>query len=183
MARPKPSRRKLKVFQAQLGFHDSVVAAPSQAAALRAWGVHQNLFAEGQARITTDAAAIASARAHPGTPLRRPIGSNDPFELEPLNPPKIPVTRRPPSPRPAAKTKTKPEPPPSADRTALSQAEASLRAVDERRKREEADFRARQQRLDAASLDAHTSYVEARKAAAARVTKARQAYREAGGRD
>jgi hypothetical protein len=46
--------RKLKVFQAQFGFHDSVVAAPSQTAALRAWGTRQNLFGEGQARLTED---------------------------------------------------------------------------------------------------------------------------------
>jgi hypothetical protein len=37
-----------KVFQAQFGFYDTVVAAPSQVAALRAWGIHQNLFAGGQ---------------------------------------------------------------------------------------------------------------------------------------
>ena len=30
--------RKLKVFQAQFGFYDTIVAAPSQAAALRACG-------------------------------------------------------------------------------------------------------------------------------------------------
>ncbi len=29
----KPGKRKLKVFAAQFGFHDTVVAAPSQAAA------------------------------------------------------------------------------------------------------------------------------------------------------
>ena len=57
----KPHARKLKVFQAQLGFFDSVVAAPSKAAALRAWGTHQDLFASGDARIVTDKAAAAAA--------------------------------------------------------------------------------------------------------------------------
>lgn len=60
--------RKLKVFQAQFGFYDTVVAAPSQAAALRAWGTHQDLFASGAATVTTDEAAIAAALAHPETP-------------------------------------------------------------------------------------------------------------------
>ena len=69
--------RKLKVFQAQFGFYDTVVAAPSQAAALRAWGMHQNLFASGEATVTTDEAAVAAAIAHPETPLRRAVGSND----------------------------------------------------------------------------------------------------------
>ena len=49
--------RKLKVFQAQFGFYDTVVAAPSRAAALRAWGTHQNLFASGEAKVATDEAA------------------------------------------------------------------------------------------------------------------------------
>jgi hypothetical protein len=75
----------LKVFQAQFGFYDSVVAASSQAAALRAWGTHQNLFADGQARVTMDEAAVKAALSHPETPLRRAVGSNDGFELEPAN--------------------------------------------------------------------------------------------------
>jgi len=36
--------RKLKVFQAQFGFFDTVVAAPSRAAALRAWGARQKIY-------------------------------------------------------------------------------------------------------------------------------------------
>src|ERR1700743_1731207 len=82
--------RKLKVYQAPFGFHESVVAAPNQTAALRAWGSHQNLFAEGLAKITTDAAAVAAALKHPETPLRRAIGSDDPFELEAASLPKVP---------------------------------------------------------------------------------------------
>ena len=57
--------RRLKVYQAQFGFHDSVVAAPSQAAALRAWETHQNLFADGEARLATDENAIALALTIP----------------------------------------------------------------------------------------------------------------------
>ena len=53
------------MFQAQLGFYDSVVAVPSQPAALRAWGTHQNLFAQGQAWLATDQAAIKAALEHP----------------------------------------------------------------------------------------------------------------------
>jgi hypothetical protein len=43
---------KLKAYQAQIGFYDTVVAAPSQAAALRVWGVRQNLFAGDEARAS-----------------------------------------------------------------------------------------------------------------------------------
>ncbi|RYF99054.1 MAG: cell envelope biogenesis protein TolA, partial [Caulobacteraceae bacterium] len=71
------------MFQAQFGFYDTVVAAPSQAAALRAWGVRQNLFADGTARLTDDSQAVEAALAHPETPLRRAVGSSEPFALEP----------------------------------------------------------------------------------------------------
>jgi hypothetical protein len=82
--------RKLKVFQAQIGFYDTVVAAPSRAAALRAWGTRQDLFASGEARETADPAAIAAATAQPETPRRRAVGSTDPLALEPTSLPKVP---------------------------------------------------------------------------------------------
>src|SRR5580698_3044684 len=106
--------RKLKVFQAPFGFHESVVAAPSQAAALRAWGSHQNLFAEGLAKVTTEAAAVEAALKHPETPLRRAIGSNDPFELEAASLPKVPRAEKTPADKEAGHParKSKPSPPP-----------------------------------------------------------------------
>ena len=72
---PKTPTRKLKVFQAPFGFFDTVVAAPSQAAALRAWGTQRNLFATGHARVATDEAAIAAALEHPGDSADRTIPS------------------------------------------------------------------------------------------------------------
>jgi hypothetical protein len=53
--------RKLKVFEARLGFYDTVVAVPSQAAALRAWDTRQNLFASGDASVSNDKDAVAAA--------------------------------------------------------------------------------------------------------------------------
>src|SRR3954453_5632063 len=66
------------------------MAVPSQAAALRAWGTHRNLFATGHAKVATDEAAISAALQHPGTLLRRAVGSNDPFSIEPTSLPKVP---------------------------------------------------------------------------------------------
>jgi hypothetical protein len=74
----KTAARKLKVFQAQFGFYDTVMAAASQAAALRVWGTHQNLFASGQAKLSDDLRAVDAALAHPQTPLMRAVGSSDP---------------------------------------------------------------------------------------------------------
>jgi hypothetical protein len=176
--------RKLKVFQAQFGFYDTVVAAPSQAAALRAWGVNQNLFASGEAKLTTDEAAITAATAHPETPLRRAVGSSDPFALEPTSLPDVPDA---PKKKAVAKPAAKPKPSalarPPADRSKLDAAEKALGELDERRKREEADFRREAEDLETRRAAAQSDYVEARKAATSTVVDARTAYRKAGGAD
>jgi hypothetical protein len=177
----KAPRRRLKVFQAQFGFYDTVVAAPSQAAALRAWGTHQNLFANGEAKVTTDEAAVAAATAHPETPLRRAVGSKDTFALEPTSLPPVPDVPA------SAKRATKPKPAaharPLADRSKLDAAERALRRLDERRKREEADFRREEEELEARRAAAQSAYVGARRSATAKVVAARRAHREAGGSD
>src|SRR4051812_21470839 len=87
--------RKLKVFQASMGFYDTVVAAPSQAAALRAWGTRQNLFADGVARVSEDVRATEAALARPGVVLRRAVGTTDSFSLDPGLPtfPDLPPSR------------------------------------------------------------------------------------------
>ncbi|TCI00762.1 hypothetical protein EJV46_01065 [Roseococcus sp. SYP-B2431] len=175
--------RKLKVFQAHFGFFDTIVAAPSQAAALQAWGVHRNVFADGHAKLTTDEAAVAAATAHPETVLKRPVGSDGPFEVEPTLLPEIPDVPSKKATRKAAKPAAKKPPPPPPDRSFLSKAEATLRAVDERRRAEGAALDERQAALDAEKVAAQASYVEARRAATAQVAKALAAYRKAGGRD
>ncbi len=176
--------RRLKVFQAQFGFYDTVVAAASQAAALRAWDTRQNLFASGDAKVTTDEAAIAAATAHPEIPLRRAVGSNDPFALEPTSLPRVPDA---PKQKATAKTAAEPKPPaptrPPADRSKLDAAEKALRALDDARKSEEADLSREQDDLDARKQAAQSAYVEGRKAATATVVEARKTYRAAGGRD
>jgi hypothetical protein len=176
--------RKLKVFQAHFGFYDTVVAAPSQAAALRAWGVHQNVFADGQAKLTTDEAAVAAATAHPEIVLKRPIGSSGPFEVEPTSLPELPDVPSKKATRSVGKpAANKAPPPPPPDRSFLRKAEAALRAVDEQHRAEEAAFAERQVALDAEKLAAQGRYIEARQAATAQVAKALEAYRKAGGRD
>lgn len=74
-------KRQLKVFRTHLGFYDTIVAAPSQKAALAAWGVHQNLFHEGMASITTDSDMRKAALDRPGTVLARMFGSRDAFTV------------------------------------------------------------------------------------------------------
>jgi hypothetical protein len=175
--------RKLKVFQAQFGFYDTVVAAPSRAAALRAWGMRQDLFASGEATETTDAAAIAAATAQPETPLRRAVGSTDRFTLEPTNLPKVPDAPKKATAKPEPKAKPAKAARPPADRSKLDAAESALGALDERRKREEADFRREAEDLETRRAAAQAAYVEARKVATSKLVDARTAYRKAGGAD
>ncbi len=175
-----PPKPRLKVFQAQLGFYDSVVAAPSQTAALRAWGIHQNLFATGDASVTTDPAAVTAALAHPEVPLRRAVGSGAPFEVESTSLPAVPD-----APKRRARTPPRPQeaPPPPADRSKLNKAEAALHTLDQRRTREEAAFRREEEELEKRRSAAQAAYGAARKAATVEIAKAREAYRKAGGRD
>jgi len=81
--------KRLKVFRDHIGFHDTIVAAPSRKAALEAWGAKPSEFAHGFATLTNDKDAVAAALAHPGQVLRRPFGSHEDFAIDP-KPPKAP---------------------------------------------------------------------------------------------
>ena len=70
----------IKVFTANLGFYEVAVAARSRKMALAHWGMTRDLFREGAARETKDAKAVEAAMRKVGMVVRRPIGSNGPFE-------------------------------------------------------------------------------------------------------
>ena len=177
--------RRLKVYKAVFGFHESVVAAPNQAAALKAWGVRQNLFAEGQASVEDDEAAVEAARAHPEIPLRRAVGSTDAFAVQPDPLPGPPPSARSSRAKPKARldrpVKAKPPKPP-ADRSLLDAAEQALAALAQERKRGEEAFARRQEALDAERDDAKRRWKSQRKSLDRAVDQARRAYREAGGK-
>ena len=69
--------QKLKVFRTPIGFHDAFVAAPSQKAALEAWGADANLFAQGIAEQVTDPKLMEEPLARPGEVIKRVRGSAD----------------------------------------------------------------------------------------------------------
>lgn len=65
--------RTLRTYTAEIdGLNQWIVAAPNQKAALEAFGVHQNLFAQGLADLTKDPELVEVANSQPGTPLKRP---------------------------------------------------------------------------------------------------------------
>ena len=68
-------RAQLKVFRTPIGFHDAYVAAPSQKAAMEAWGSDKGLFARGEAELVTDPALAAEPLASPGKVIKRLRGT------------------------------------------------------------------------------------------------------------
>lgn len=117
---------KLKVYRTPIGFHDAYVAAPSQKAALKAWGTEKNLFARGAAELVTDPELIKQPLASPGEVIKRPRGSAAEYR-------KVAGAAD----RPAGDTKSTParkpakrKPPP--DRKPLETAERALSAARQR---------------------------------------------------
>lgn len=141
---------RLKVYRTPAGFEDALVAAPSQKAALEAWGASSNLFAMGEAEVVDDPALAAEALARPGEVIRRPRGDAAAF-LAAAPRPKAAAESTASRPGKAAKrSRSAPAP----DRSQLDAAETALaRAEDE--------FEARRQ-----ALQAERDALEARMAAA-----------------
>ena len=79
----KPHKVKLKVYCTPVGFHDAYVAAPSQKAALEAWGAKTNLFGQGSAHQVTDEALTKAPLAHPGEVIKV-LRGNDAEQLAAL---------------------------------------------------------------------------------------------------
>ena len=159
---------KLKVYATRIGFHDVVVAAPNQKAALAAWDVGENLFAQGAASVSDDPKASAAALAKPGVVLSRAIGESGPFHAEAKAPAMAPkVARAAKPPKAAGSPEPKPRKPKSKpDRGPLSAAERALadlaaearraaqaiakerRALDAREAGEQRAFDTRRRRLE-----------------------------------
>lgn len=147
MARPS----KLKLFRTAIGFHDAYVAAPSRAAALRAWGSDKDLFARGVAE-EVDPATAPEALAAPGTVLRRLRGTAaEQVAALPPDKPRSHRTKRKtaapapphkPAPRPAPKPK-----PPRPSRAELEAAEQALFSARQAHARAQAALRAEEQAL------------------------------------
>ena len=133
--------RKLKVFRTPIGFHDAYVAAPSQKAALKAWGTDTDLFARGVAEQVTDAALMEEPLAHPGDVIRKTRGTVDDHMAA------LPATpKRKPTDAPPAKTRrTKPKPRPS--RSKLDQAEQAIDEAEQRYDAARRDLAAREAAL------------------------------------
>ena len=161
--------QKLKVFRTPIGFHDAYVAAPSQKAALAAWGADSNLFAFGSAERVEDPELMREPLARPGEVIRRLRGTlaqhmaalpkdsprRAPAKAKPSKPVEKPApaagkSKPPPPPKakPPTKAKPPPKPRPRPDRTPLDLAETVLVAAEKRRAEAKALLMRRQAELD-----------------------------------
>ncbi|WP_396592834.1 hypothetical protein [Brevundimonas sp. R86498] len=142
----------MKVFAWSDGFHAFTVAAPSRPAALKAWGVGQDLFKTGLAREAANGPDRDAALAAPGTVISRGL-SVDVGKLTPA----------------------KPKPSNGAARARLKVLEAELSALDEAQTKERRALEARRDALDRKEADLVTKHGMDREALEARLQKARTA--------
>jgi len=140
VAKAKRITQRLKVYTTRIGVRDWLVAAESQKAALKAWDVHKNLFASGDARVTNDPAHVALALKTPGLPVAAPgiAGGDNIVKLDAFRSKARPHVKRP---APLA-------PPPKPDRSKLEAAEKALAEFEREVVKKRSDLERRKRALD-----------------------------------
>ncbi|TCP92481.1 hypothetical protein C8J42_102247 [Sphingomonas sp. PP-CE-1A-559] len=182
--------QKLKVYRTVAGFYDAYVAAPSQKAALAAWGSDRDLFARGIAEQVTDPALMAEPLASPSTVVKHSRGTTA-EQIAALPEQRAPAAPRDadahadadadadpkPTAKPRAKPQAKPKPRPKRDELdAAEEALTSLRADFNRKKKDLAEREAARAQDRRALEQARSSRMEAAEDA---LRGQKQAYEEA----
>ena len=116
---------KLKVFCTSVGFDDALVAAPSQKAALKAWGTTTDLFGAGRASLVEDPELQALALATPGEVVRRPRGNAHDL-IEAMEAEEARERASPAKPRPKMQAPVREPRRPAPDRSELDEVEQEL---------------------------------------------------------
>lgn len=169
---------KLKVFRTSAGFYDAYVAAPSQKAAIEAWGADPQTFTRGNAEVVTDPALTAEPLARPGEVIRKKRGELS-DQLAALGPPPPQARKRGPEPEPAraakaVRRKPAPRPVPRPSREALERAEAALRDFEAEAREQIAQLRVR----EAALANERRELEQRHEAARAKLARQAEAKRE-----
>jgi hypothetical protein len=149
---------RLKVFCATSGFHDSIVAAPSRPAALKAWGARTDLFSMGVAKQVTDPKIAKKALARPGEVIRINRSGGE----------EVPTPKK--KPRAAAKRPS---------RTKLTAAEERLAELDKKQQQEREATERELKALEAKRDQLDKRHAKARSAAEEKVEEARADYESA----
>lgn len=121
---------RLKVFRTPIGFHDAFVAAPSQKAAIEAWGSDRDVFRRGEAEEVTEPKLIEEPLASPGEVIKKLRGTAE-EQLAALPPNRPKKARRETAEPPAApaETKRRARPVPKPSRAALDKAQEAMDAA------------------------------------------------------
>jgi hypothetical protein len=167
--------RKLKVYRTPIGFHDAYVAAPSQKAALEAWGSDANLFARGVAEVVTDPALTKEPLARPAKVIKRLRGTAaEQIAALPPNPPPE-RSKREAKAKPPARRKSTPRP----DRSHLEAAEQAIADAEQRHRAEEKLLEDKEAQLARERRDLDRSHETELRRLRAGVDKARRDFERA----
>jgi hypothetical protein len=156
---------KLKVFRTPIGFHDAYVAAPSQKAALEAWGSDADLFARGIAEKVTDPKLMEAPLEKPGVVIKVSRGSAaDHFETKEPTRPADRTSRKRTAVRKEEKADSKPAPAaPKPKKKVPRPSRAKLEAADQALDQAAADLKEKLADIDAQkrALDAERRALQA----------------------
>jgi chromosome segregation ATPase len=167
----KPRSQKLKVFRTAIGFHDAYVAAPSQKAALEAWGADGNLFAQGIAEQVTDEKLMEEPLARPGEVIKRLRGSHEEHIAA--------LGAEAPRSKAQATKKDAPRPKPKPSRDELDAAEQALENAGKKQRKALAKFDEQIRQLERERRDLQRKQERDRDRLAQEVERARSAYQNA----
>ena len=194
--------RALRVYRLPIGFHDAYVAAPTQKAAIEAWGSDKDVFQRGQAELVTDAELTKEPLENPGKVIKRLRGTAA-EQIAALGETPAPASkrsapRRKPGPssggrtgprrspgndneKPArpARAKAPPKPKPRPSRANLDEAEQALAEAEARHQAAVKDLREREAALARERKALETKQDAERERLEARREKAEAAYEEA----
>ena len=178
MAKKPGRKQKLKVFRTPIGFHDAYVAAPSQKAALEAWGADSNIFAQGIAEQVTDPELMEEPLANPGKVIKRVRGSAD-EHFAALG---KAASKGTPSPRPSPASrergkKAKPKPKPKRDE--LDAAEEALAKAEKKQRKKLREIDDEIRALERRRRELQRKHEAERDALAEKRERARSAYERA----
>ena len=152
---------KLKVFCTTSGFHDSIVAAPSRPAALKAWGARTDLFSMGVAKQVTDPKIVKKALARPGEVIRLSRSGDEAGS---------------PAPKKAARKEPRAKPP---SRAKLAAAEKQLKELEKRQSREREAVERELEELERKRSQLDKRHAKARRDANEKLDDARKACEDA----
>ena len=169
---------KLKVFRMAIGFHDAYVAAPTQKAAIAAWGADDDVFRRGTAELVTDPDLTKEPLARPGEVVKRLRGTAEEqiAALGEAEPPPRAAAKGAAKVRPKTRSKPPPRPKPRPRRDALAAAEAAIEDAEARHGEALKEIAAREAKLARERKALETKQSRERERLEAQRDKAETAY-------